>query len=398
MVKNLRTYLEQVKKLGPEYYLEARKELSSELEVQIIQQKLAKEGRSPVIYCPEIKGSKIPLVTNLCSNHETMGIAFGQDPKEVAKDKDKSFFEYRRRGTGRIPTTTVAPSDSPIREVIIKGDDVDLGLLPITKQALLNSGKYIPVGQMVCKDPSTGVFNSGIYRHEVKGKDKLGVYCIPAQHAAYIWRQYAEMGKPMEVVIFIGHHPATSLASCWNGSIDASEYEVMGSFLEESLGVTQCETVDLMVPAEAEIAIEGLIDTSQMFTDGPYSEWTGYYGEEHGCYVMKVTAITMRKDAIYHDLDPSCWEHNFLCMVGVQSNAYDAVKAVVPTVKSVNFPPSGMGLITSYISIKKRVPGEAKRAGWAAVNSYQSTNIAVVVDDDIDVYNEEEVMWAVATR
>jgi 2,5-furandicarboxylate decarboxylase 1 len=135
-----------------------------------------------------------------------------------------------------------------------------------------------------------------------------------------------------------------------------------------------------------------------MYTDGPYSEWTGYYGPEYKCYLIQVTAITMRKDAIYHDLDPSHWEHNFLCTVGVQSNAYDAVKAVVPTVKSVYLPPSGGGIILCYVSIKKRVPGEAKRAGWAAVNSYQSTNIAVVVDEDIDVYNEEEVLWAVATR
>jgi 2,5-furandicarboxylate decarboxylase 1 len=135
-----------------------------------------------------------------------------------------------------------------------------------------------------------------------------------------------------------------------------------------------------------------------MYTDGPYSEWTGYYGPVLDCYLINVTAITMRKDAIYHDLDPSHWEHNFLCMIGAQNGAYEAVKAVVPTVKSVAFPRSGGGLIICYVSIKKRVPGEGKRAGWAAVNAYQSTNIAVVVDEDIDVYNEEEVLWAVATR
>jgi 2,5-furandicarboxylate decarboxylase 1 len=202
----------------------------------------------------------------------------------------------------------------------------------------------------------------------------------------------------MEVVIFIGHHPATCLSSCYAGSIDVSELEVMGGYLGKSLEVTQGKTVDLPVPAYAEIAIEGVIDTSRMYTDGPYSEWSHYYGEEHDCYVIQVTGITMRRDAIYHDLDPCHYEHNFLTAIGVQSNAYDAVRSVVPTVRAVYLPPSGAGRLTIYVSIKKRVPGEGKRAGWAAVNSYSSTKIVVVVDEDIDVYNEEEVLWAVATR
>lgn len=398
MSKDLRTFLEEVRRLGPEYYVEAKKKLSPVFEAQVIQQKLAKEGRYPVIYCPEIEGSKLPLVTDLCGTFEMMGVAFGMDPQEIAKDKDKAFFEYRRRGAGRKPTRTVPRDSAPVKEVILKGKDVDLGLLPITKQAVLNSAKYIPVGQMISKNPDTGVLNSGIYRHELKGKDKLGAYIIPAQHANYNWRRYKELGKPMEVVIFIGHHPATCLGSVWNGSIDISELEVMGGYLGEPLEVTPCETVDLVVPAGAEIAIEGRLETDQMSEDGPYSEWTGYYGERYPCYLMNVTAITMRHDAIYHDLDPSHWEHNFLCMIGVQSNTYDAVKRVVPTVKSINYPPSGMGLIICYLSIKKRIPGEAKRAGWEAVNAYQSTHIAVVVDEDINVYNEEEVLWAVATR
>jgi 2,5-furandicarboxylate decarboxylase 1 len=396
--KDLRTFLDQVRKLGPEFYVEVNRKLSPELEVQVIQQKLAKDGRFPVIYCPEIEGSKLPLVTDLVGSHEMVGLAFGIDPKEVAADKDKIFFEYRRRGGEGKPVKTVSSSSAPVKEVVLKGKDIDLGLLPIPKHAPLNSGRYISVGQMVCRDPSTGIYNSGIYRHEVKGKDKLGAKVNPVKHAAYAWRQYGDLSKPMEVVIFIGHHPATALGSCWNGGMDDDELEIMGGYLGEPLEVTQGETVDLPVPAHAEIAIEGIIDTSREYTDGPFSEWAGYYGEKKDCYLIQVTAITMRHDAIYHDLDPSHWEHNLLGTLGIQSTAYDAVKKVVPSVKSVYLPPSGGGFITCYISIKKRVPGEAKRAGWAAVNSYLSTHIAIVVDEDIDVYNEEEVLWAVATR
>ncbi len=285
MSKDLRTFLKQVRELGPEFYVEVSKKLSPELEVQVIQQKLAKEGRNPVIYCPQIEGSQLPLVTDLCGSYEMMGLAFGMDPREVAENKDKAFFEYRRRSSERRPIKMVPSSSAPVKEVVLKGKEADLGLLPITKQAVQNSGKYIPVGQMISKDPVTGALNSGIYRHEVKGKDKLGFKPTPTGHAAYIARRYADLGKPMEVVIFIGHHPATSLGSCWNGSINISELEIMGSYLGESLEMTQCETVDLPVPTHAEIAIEGISDTSRMYTDGPYSEWAGYYGEKHKCYL-----------------------------------------------------------------------------------------------------------------
>jgi len=145
--KDLRTFLDQVRKLGPEFYAEVNRKLSPELEVQVIQQKLAKEGRFPVIYCPEIKGSKLPLVTDLVGSHEMVGLAFGMDPKEVAADKDKAFFEYRRRGSEGKPIKTVASSSAPVKEVVLKGKQVDLGLLPIPKHAPLNSGRYISVGQ-----------------------------------------------------------------------------------------------------------------------------------------------------------------------------------------------------------------------------------------------------------
>ncbi len=398
MSKDLRTFLDQVRKLGPKFYVEASKRLSPELEVQVLQHNLTKEGHNPVIYCPQIEGSKLPLVTNLCGDYDMMGLVFGMDPEEIAGDKEKTFFEYRRRSVERKPTKLVPPSSAPVKEIVLKGKEVDLGLLPITKQAPLNPGKYISAGQMISRDPSTGTLNCGIYRREVKGKDVLGTKMAPLSDLAYICRRHADLGKPMEVVTFIGHHPATCLGSVWSGSIDVNELEVMGGYLGEPLEMTQCETVDLLVPAFAEIAIEGIIDPSITSTDGPYSEWAEYYGEKGICWLTQITAITMRHDAIYHDLAPSQDEHRFLFSMGVRSKIYDAVKAVVPSVKSVYLPPSGSSIITCYVSIKKRIPGEGKRAGLAAVNAATATTIVVVVDEDIDVYNEQKVLWAVATR
>lgn len=189
------------------------------------------------------------------------------------------------------------------------------------------------------------------------------------------------------------------LGSLYTGPQNVDELEIAGGFLDESLEVVQGETVDLPIPAFGEIVIEGTIDARNMVTDGPFSEYAGYYGlAEKPCHLIDVTAITMRRDAIYHDLDPAHREHNLSCAMSFESAVYDMVKAAVPTVKAVYAPPSGTNVYNYYVSIAKRVQGEGKRAGLAALSLPPDANMVVVVDEDIDVYNEEEVLWAVATR
>lgn len=156
--------------------------------------------------------------------------------------------------------------------------------------------------------------------------------------------------------------------------------------------MVNAETVDVLVPACAEIIIEGVIGPRKVEIDGPFAEWTGYYGEQSECYLMQIKAITMRRDAIYHDLTNGCWEHPMLNSIGFTGAVYDAVARVVPLVKNIYLPSSGRGVITAYISIAKRIEGEGKRAGLAAINSAASVKIAVVVDEDINVYNEEEAL------
>ena len=396
MNKDLRTFLKQAREAGQNFYVEVNQPLKPKYETWVIQEKLGKEGRFPVIYYPKIEGSELPVVSNLFGSWGLFGLALGMDPKQSTISE--IFHEYMRRKERRKPFKTVSSSESPVKEVILKGKEVDLGLLPIIHHAMLDSGKYISCGQLVCKDPDTGILNVGIYRMELKGKDKLGVMMIPAQHARYIARRYADLGKPMEIAVYVGHHPAVTAGAEFTGPIDVCEYDVAGAYLDEPLEVVKAETVDIPVPAYAEIVIEGLIDTRKMDMDGPFAEWTGYYGERSECYIIQVTGMTMRRNAIYHDLTAGCWEHPMLNSIGFTGAVYDAVARVVPSVKNVYLPPSGRGVIIAYISIAKRIEGEGKRVALAAINSAASVKIAVVVDEDINIYNEEEVLWAVATR
>ncbi len=418
MNKDLRDFLNTVKQAGPDYYVQLKKPLDPELELCVLQEKLAKGGRYPVIFS-QIKGSKIPSVSNLFSSYEMLGMALGIDPKSGEADVDEAVFfpfndrcpqkidrarllkELKRRIDDKKAPVTISPSQAPVKEVIFKGKDAVLDMLPLTRHGKLDSAKYITIGFMVSKDPDTGIPNVGVYRHEVKGRDKIGLGLNPAHHAAYIARRYAELGKPMEVAICIGHHPAVLLGAQAKGSIDLNEFEVMGGFLGEPLQLTPAETVDLQVPACAEMVIEGVVENPrEIVQDGPFAEFTGHYGERGGrvVHIVKITAITMRKDAIFHDLDPAHREHNLVPALFYESAAYDMVKRVVPTLKAVNYPISACSSFHVYLSIKKRIQGEGKLAAMAALSADHTTRLAVVVDEDIDVYDEQEVLWAVATR
>ena len=396
MSKDLRQFLQMVKEMGPDYYVEVNQPLKPKYEPCIIQEKLAKEGRYPVIYCPEIEGSKIPLVTNLFSCYDMLGLALDIDTKKIGRDE--VLKEFRRRVADRKPPQMIPASEAPVKEVRYTGDDVDLGIFPIIHHQEGDSGKYLDVGCLICKDPDTGVLNAGLYRHELKGKNQLGFMTSPTHNAAYITRRYAELKKPFEVVIAVGNHPAVILGACTFVPLGTKKLEVIGGLLQEPLAMTQAETVSLPVPAFAEVVIEGIVDPCNMVTDGPFAEYTGYYGAGNkACYLIQIKAITMRRDAIYHDLDPASLEHNMPTSLGMESNDYDVIHRAVPTVKSVYLPRIGRGFL-SFVSIKKRVEGEGKFAGLAAVSARPSAKIAVVVDEDIDIYNTDEVLWAMATR
>ena len=396
MGKDLRAFLQLIKKAGPDFYVEAKKPLKPELEVGILQHKLASEGRFPAIYCPKIEGSNIPLVTNLFGSLEMYALTFDLDPRRV--EKSQVLKKYMKRMDRLIKPQLIHPSEAPVKEVILKEKDADLTLLPVLKHAEMNSGKYMTMNPFICRDPVTGISNAGIYRHEVRGRDELAAQIHPANHGAIIARRYAELNKPMEAVIISGHHPAAIFGACQAGALDMNEFEVMGGLLDEPLRLTQGETVDVLVPADAEIAIEGTIDPNDWITDGPFSEFLGYYGEKMPAYRMKVKCITMRKDAIYLDLDGSHREHPMSMMLPLEAAVTRAVEKVVSDLRAVHFPPSGSCSHHASIAIKKGVQGEGKRAALAALATVQFLKLVVVVDEDIDIYNDQDVLWAISTR
>jgi len=396
MNKDMRTFCDELKEMGPGYLLEIKKAVNTKYEPCVIQQKLAAEGKYPVLFFEKVEDSRYPLVTNLFGSYPLLGLALGVDPNEP---KSVILKNYREKIENPVPVKEIPKSDSPVKEVVLNKEDVDLGLLPIVHHAENDSGKYITVGNLILRDPDTGVTNVGMYRHEVQSKNALGCMFNPAHHAAYIYRKYKELNRPMEAVLFLGHHPAAVIGCLARNPFGTSELEMMGALMDEPLEVTQAETVSLPVPAYAEVAIEGFLDPNQETGDGPFAEYTGYYGpSKKPIGLMQITAITMRKDAIYHDLDPAHREHNLAGVLTFEASVFDSVKKLVPSVTGVYMPSSGCCVYNAYVRIKKRVPGEGKSAGLAALSAEPNLKMVIVVDDDIDIYNEEQVLWAISTR
>jgi 2,5-furandicarboxylate decarboxylase 1 len=389
MSKNLRTFLNELAQKYLEEIVEVDREVDPRFELTSIAAKLEKQGKSPVIFFRKVKGSRLPAVINVCASYERMALALGTTVQNLAE-------EYAKRERSPIPVKEVG--SAPVKEVVIKGEDVDLGILPIPTHNELDAGPYISAGPTVMKDPDTGALNMGLYRLQVQGKDELGLFINPANHGYLIGERYRELGRKMEVAVVIGHHPALLLASVSKLEGFGGEYEVAGALIQEPLEVIKGETVDIMVPAQAEIVIEGEVDPEVKRPEGPFGEWPHYYTGTGDRWFIKVKAITMRRDAIYQTVFGAHNEHNVIGAVPRMGSLLRRVKGALPTVKAVNLPLSGGGRAICYISLKKRSDGEPKQAAFAALSAETDIKFVVLVDDDIDVFNEQEVLWAVATR
>ena len=262
MPKDLRSFINDVLKERPGEILEVEQEVDPKFEITGIASKSGggkrfafgtpSSGVLPAVLCRKVKGSKLPVIINLTADYDRLALALG-----TTRDNMVQRFAY-------APETPIKPvfidkSQAPVKEVILTGKDARLSLLPIPTHNEMDAGPFITSGCMVCKDPDSGAINMGVYRHQVEGDYQLGLWAWDTHHAAYIRRRYEAMGKELEVAIAIGHHPCVVLAAVSRRPGIGGEYEEAGALLGEPLELVPAETVDLPVPARAEIIIEGKI-------------------------------------------------------------------------------------------------------------------------------------------
>jgi 2,5-furandicarboxylate decarboxylase 1 len=390
MTKDLRTFIDQLLRERSGDILVVDEEVDPRFEITGIASKLASQNRYPALLCRRVKGSGLPVIINLTASYERLALALGTTVADMVP-------HYANRPAAKIPPKVVDKTDAPVKEVVLKGKEAVMSVLPVPTHNEFDAGPYITGDTLICKDPDTGAVNAGMYRIQVQSEQQLGVWMWDTHHGAYIRRRHEELDREMDVAIAIGHHPAYVMA-CVSRLVGlGGEFEEAGALLGEPLEVVPAETVDLLVPARAEIVIEGKILPGARAYEGPFAEWPGTYVAEGDKPFIKVTAITMRKDAVYYDVFSSNREHTVLGSLPRMGIICRTVKEYVPGVKNVNVPSHGR--MYCYVSIKKESEMEVKRAAMAALNvEPMNLKTVVVVDDDIDVFNDAEVLWAIGTR
>jgi len=296
------------------------------------------------------------------------------------------------------PIPAVVVEEGPVQEVVSLGEAVDVRQLPISRHFHQDAGRYISSGILVCKDPDTGVRNLSYQRLQIHHGNRFGASLHSRGHIWDHLQRAAARGQNLEVAVVLGAHPAVHLAAGAKVAMEVDEYDIAGGLLKQPVELVKCQTIDVEVPANAEIVLEGELLAGVHEDEGPFGEYTGYSTFRSTRNVLAIKAITRRAQPIYLDVIPGYSnEHLLLGRAAKEAHVFQRLQEVLPTLKVLNYPKSGTHF-HAYMSFKKTAEGQARHALMLLFGLDSYIKLAVAVDDDIDVYNEEEVLWALATR
>ncbi len=394
---DLRSFLENWRTSHPDDFLDIEQPISTKHEVTALQYRLWEAGRHPLILAHQpIKcdGQPSPhrLITNLGASRDICAAALGiSSPRKAA-------LEYSRLAARPLPPEIIEKSAAPVKQVIDTGTAIDLMRFPITWQHERDAGPYLTAAHVTTYDPDTGEDNTAIQRCWVRERDLTGLFPYPGSHNYRNIQKFWQRGEDAPVAIWIGHHPAVVLATQAKLGYPESHWPAVGGFLGRSLRLVETETFGrtLLVPADAEIVIEGYVPCKQLEMEGPFGEFTSYTGGARNAPIVKITAITYRIDAIYHDYASGLPDMLVADNMALEAKIYDIVKPVAPDLQNVYVPISGRRF-HAYLQLKNPRIGEARDALTAAL-SFRRVKHAIALDADIDIFDEQQVLWAVATR
>lgn len=405
--KDLREFIDRLEE--KEELVRVKAEVDWNREIGAITRKvLNKKGKA--LLFENIKDYKdtpcTKFATNLVGSRRRLCIALGLDEDASYKEITKFMKERFSKRTEPIKV-----DKGPVKENIIKGDEVDLFKFPVPKWHHMDGGRYINTfAAIVTMDPETKLMNVGMYRGMIGSKNTIPVLLASSQHWGMHFSKYRNMNKPMPVACVYGWDPALFIcAAVPLQHPDCSEYEIAGALRGEPIELVKCETSDLYVPAWAEMVIEGFIspDPNTYEMEGPFGEYPGYYGGMASPKPrIKVECITFRNDPILRGAlegtSPGRWaESAHFASAGFCAVAWNFLESVgVPNILDVWSPPV-TDSTNIRVKIRKIYRGHAKQianALWgSSIGNYAAKNV-IVVDEDIDIHDDEAVEWAIAYR
>ncbi len=335
------------------------------------------------------------LVNQVITDRRKWSIALGIDDEE---DFIPTLVDRVKR---QLKPVDVSAADAPVKEVILKGKDADLTKVPALWHAENDPAPYIASGMAIIKDPETGVRNMSIHRQQIMGPDQTGFLICP-RHALRVYQKYQKRNEPMPVAMVVGAHPAIYYASGFTSSYGLDELEIAGSLLDDPIRLVKCETIDIEVPAEAEMVIEGEVLPEGMVEEGPFGEASGTYAMEGSTEIFKVKAITHRKDPLFYAMQCGAPMTDTQSITGtcIETVITDHLRNVEGGLDLLDVRCLGIaGLMAIVLKLRPRVEGQAKTALMAALSSpYLHPKLAIAVDDDIDASDMRQVFWSMTTR
>lgn len=413
---DLRDFIEQLERQGE--LKRIGMPVSPRLEMTEICDRVLR-AQGPALLFEKPAGFDMPVLANLFGTPQRVAMGMGEDSVDALREVGKllAYLKEPEPPKGlkdmwdKLPVLKqvlhMAPkvlSSAPCQEVVQEGTDVDLARLPVQTCWPGDAGPLITWGLTVTRGPSKARQNLGIYRQQVIGRNKLIMRWLAHRGGALDFRDHAQAnpGTPFPVAVALGADPATILGAVTPVPDTLSEYQFAGLLRGAKTELVKCLGSDLQVPASAEIVLEGAIHPDETALEGPFGDHTGYYNEQERFPVFTVERLTLRRNPIYHSTytgkppdEPA--------ILGVALNEVfvPLLTKQFPEIVDFYLPPEGCSYRMAVVSMRKQYPGHARRVMfgvWSFLRQFMYTKIIVVTDDDVDVRDWKEVIWALTTR
>ena len=413
---DLRDFIAQLESIGELKRISV--EVDTRFEMTEICDRVLRAG-GPAILFENPKGHSIPVLANLFGTPRRVALGMGEESVSALREVGKLLAYLKepeppkglKDAWDKLPilkqVMNMSPkvsSSAPCQEIVWEGNDVDLSRLPIQHCWPGDVAPLITWGLTVTRGPTKTRQNLGIYRQQVIGRNKVIMRWLAHRGGALDLREHAltSKGQPFPIAVVLGCDPATILGAVTPVPDSLSEYQFAGLLRGAKTELVKCLHADLQVPASAEIVLEGFINPDETALEGPYGDHTGYYNEQSTFPVFTIERITMRKNPIYHSTytgkppdEPA--------MLGVALNEVfvPLLQKQFPEIVDFYLPPEGCSYRLATVSIRKQYPGHAKRVMfgiWSFLRQFMYTKFIIVVDDDVNIRDWKEVIWAMTTR
>ncbi|MEM3965031.1 MAG: menaquinone biosynthesis decarboxylase [Thermoplasmata archaeon] len=402
-MKDLRETLEKLRERNE--ILEIGEKFSSDLEVTIFTDEVQRKG-GPALLFKDVDGKGIPVLTNAFGKMERLEYLIGKNVDEISNEF-KEIFSFISSGRSIIDGIRIyreLKNFAPVTKNSgpVKGySDIGLNEIPILKSWPGDAGKFITLPVVITKDPENGTYNAGVYRMQVYDDETTGMHW-QRQKTGYIHMMKAKkMNKKLDVAVAIGVHPSILFSAISPLPEGINELGFAGYLMGAPVELVKGETVDLYYPSNAEFVLEGYVDPDELRDEGPFGDHTGYYTPIEPYPVFHIKKIFHRKNPIYHaTVVGRLWSEDNVIANAIQKIFLPLIKIQNPEIVDLYLPEEGAINYMCLVSIKKSYPGQGRKVGLAILSMGQMmfTKYVVVVDDDINVRDIREVIWAITTR